>query len=159
MFYAVASRKHLPEAFGWHNQKLQSPRPDFCQLEPRRKSDGMQEPRADGYTLLKRLIKIRAGRHMGMFTGVRWCSLTFVFLAHTFIAHFFPCNLELNWFQGDFPHFNSLTEVETRAAFGNLHGLFKTVRLNEKEAGNCFLGFRKRAVRHHVLARENLTRM
>lgn len=41
------------------------------------KSDGKQEPRADGYTPLKRLTKIRAGRHVGMFTGVRWCSLTF----------------------------------------------------------------------------------
>ena len=32
-------------------------------------SDGMQKPQAEGYTPLKRLTKIRAGRHVGMFTA------------------------------------------------------------------------------------------
>jgi hypothetical protein len=80
-------------------------------------------------------------------------------LAHTFIAQFFPCDLELNGFRDDGPHFNSLTELETGAAIGYLRGLFKTVRLNDKEAGNCFLGFCKRAVRDHIPARNNFTVM
>jgi hypothetical protein len=32
--------------------------------------------------------------------------------------------------RADGPHFNRLTELETRAVFGYLHGLFKTVCLN-----------------------------
>src|SRR5712691_5380506 len=88
------------------------------------------------------------------------CSLRFQRRsAHTFIGLFFPCDLELTGFRDDGPHFNSLTELETGAAFGYLHGLFKTVRLNDEETCNCFLGFCKRAVLHYVPVRENFTVM
>ena len=75
------------------------------------------------------------------------------------IGRFFSCDLELTWFRDDSPHFDSLTEFKTRAASGYLYGLLKTVRLNDKETCNCFLGFRKRPVRHGLPARENFAVM
>jgi len=76
-----------------------------------------------------------------------------------FIGRFFSCDLELTWFRDDSPNFDSLTEFKTRAASGYLYGLLKTVRLNDKETCNCFLGFRKRPVRHGFPARENFAVM
>ncbi len=92
--------------------------------------------------------------HSTFVAEARWVGL-----ALTSIAHFFPSDLVLSGFQGHFSHFNGLTVLETGAAFGRLHRFFKTVRMNHKEAGNCFLGFRKRAVRDHILAYENFTFM
>ena len=48
---------------------------------------------------------------------------------------------------------------KTRAASGYLYGLLETVRSNNKETCNCFLGFHKRPVRHCIPARENFTVM
>jgi hypothetical protein len=82
----------------------------------------MQEPRADGYTPLKRLTKIRAGRHVEMFTRVRWCSLTFVDV-----------------------HWRSLTFVEPLR--NNHHGNHELTAspkraANEKRAAASYVGLR-----------------
>src|ERR1700746_2034653 len=53
---------------------------------------------------------------------------------------------ELPGFRSDRPDFNSLTERQTRAVFGDLRSLLKTVSLNNKKARNYFLGFCKRTV-------------